>query len=398
MPAVPEWLRLQRKIFSRWVAQKLWMSKHIKVDDIVTSLQTDPTILIHLIEVLTEKPYEGKMPKLGKMRVVLINAANDVLKYVFGAGVQMKIKTSAEDIVDGDEKNVLALVFSILQKFMKFEDGGDGPQLSAKDALLMWPQNKTAGYDGVNVTNLTTSLHSGLALCALINKFRPQLIDYATLPKDDKLGNIKRAMDAAEKYFGLEQYITPEEFLKLDECGMLVYVSEYFYGIAEQRKIDQAARRIQKVVKFTKTADAMRAEFADESTKFLERLKKVEAVLEDRTIDNTMAGAKRKLEEFYKYKTEDKNVILGYQLNLESLFNNLSMLLVQNNRPPFVPPAGLSLKDIEASMLHLEQVEQERKVALHAELNRQIRLAALDENHKSLSAKLEAYAGQKLEY
>ena len=398
MPAVPEWLRLQRKIFSRWVAQKLWMSKHIKVDDIVTSLQTDPTILIHLIEVLTEKPYEGKMPKLGKMRVVLINAANDVLKYVFGAGVQMKIKTSAEDIVDGDEKNVLALVFSILQKFMKFEDGGDGPQLSAKDALLMWLQNKTAGYDGVNVTNLTTSLHSGLALCALINKFRPQLIDYATLPKDDKLGNIKRAMDAAEKYFGLEQYITPEEFLKLDECGMLVYVSEYFYGIAEQRKIDQAARRIQKVVKFTKTADAMRAEFADESTKFLERLKKVEAVLEDRTIDNTMAGAKRKLEEFYKYKTEDKNVILGYQLNLESLFNNLSMLLVQNNRPPFVPPAGLSLKDIEASMLHLEQVEQERKVALHAELNRQIRLAALDENHKSLSAKLEAYAGQKLEY
>lgn len=396
--AAPEWLRLQRKIFSRWANQKLWMTKHIKVDDIVEACQTDPTVLLHLVEVLTEKPYTGKPIKLGKMRVQLVAAANEVLNYIYASGVQMKIKTSAEDLINGDEKNVLALVFSILLKFMKIGDDEDGPQLSAKDALLMWVQNKTAGYEGVSVTNFTTSFHSGLALCALIHKFRPQLVDYASLKKDDKLGNLKIAMDAAEKYFGLEQYLTPQDVLKLDECGMLVYVSEYFYGIAEQRKIDQAARRIQKVVKFTKTTDAMRAEFADESAKFLERLKKVEAVLEDRTIDNTMAGAKRKLEEFYKYKTEDKNVIMGYQLNLESLYNNLSMLLVQNKRPEFVPPAGLSLKDIEASMLHLEQVEQERKVALHAELNRQIRLVKLDEHHQSLSAKLEAYAAQKLEY
>lgn len=63
---VPEWLRLQRKIFSRWVSQKLWMSKHIKVNDIVISLQTDPSILIRLVEVLTEKPYPGKLDKITK--------------------------------------------------------------------------------------------------------------------------------------------------------------------------------------------------------------------------------------------------------------------------------------------------------------------------------------------
>ena len=72
----------------------------------------------------------------------------------------------------------------------------------------MWVQNKTAGYKGVNVTNFTTSFHSGLALCALIHKFRPQLIDYDSLNEGDKLKNIQIAMDAAQKYFGLEQYIT----------------------------------------------------------------------------------------------------------------------------------------------------------------------------------------------
>jgi len=262
----------------------------------------------------------------------------------------------------------------------------------------MWVQNKTAGYKDCAVSNFGSSFHSGLPLCALIHKFRPQLINYAALDKANKLANIKAAMDAAEKYFGLEQYLTPQDFLKLDENGMMVYVSEYFYGIAEQRKIDQAARRILKVVRFTKTCDAMRAEFKDQSTKFKERLAKVEKVLEDRTIDDTMAGAKRKLEEFYRYKTEDKNLILGYQLTLESLYNNLAMLLAHNKRPEFVPPPGLSLKDIEAAVAHLEQVEQERKVALHAELNRQIKLVKLDEHHQAIAARLEAYAQAKEEY
>jgi len=109
----PEWLKLQRKIFSRWVSQKLWMSKHIKVNDIVTDLQSDPTILIRLVEVLTEKPFTGKLDRVTKMRVQLIAVANQVLKFIYDSGVQMKIKTSAEDLINGDEKNVLALILFV---------------------------------------------------------------------------------------------------------------------------------------------------------------------------------------------------------------------------------------------------------------------------------------------
>ena len=121
----PEWLRLQRKIFSRWVNQKLWMSRHIRVDDVVTSVQEDPTVLLQLVEVLTDKTFPIKKAR-SNMRVVKINTANDVLKVIYGEGIQMKIKTSAEDLIDGDEKNVLALVFSILLKFMKIGDDEDG--------------------------------------------------------------------------------------------------------------------------------------------------------------------------------------------------------------------------------------------------------------------------------
>lgn len=80
---------------------------------------------------------------------------------------------------------------------------------------MLWCQNKTQGYEGVKVENFKGSFHDGLALGAIIHKHRPKLLDFSKLSKDDKKGNLKKVMDAAERYFGLEQYLSVDDIPKL---------------------------------------------------------------------------------------------------------------------------------------------------------------------------------------
>ena len=57
------------------------------------------------------------------------------------------------------------------------------PQNLAGLELLEWCKQVTAGYAGVCVTNLTTSWRNGLAFAATIHHFRPDLIDWDQLIK-----------------------------------------------------------------------------------------------------------------------------------------------------------------------------------------------------------------------
>lgn len=56
-----------------------------------------------------------------------------------------------------------------------------------------------AGYPSVTITNMTTSWRNGLAFCAVIHSFRPDLIDFNSLSPYDIKGNCKKVCDNRDK-------------------------------------------------------------------------------------------------------------------------------------------------------------------------------------------------------
>ncbi|XP_077819437.1 F-actin-monooxygenase MICAL2 isoform X22 [Macaca mulatta] len=97
--------------------------------------------------------------------------------------------------------------------------------------LLTWCQQQTEGYQHVNVTDLTTSWRSGLALCAIIHRFRPELINFDSLNEDDAVENNQLAFDVAEREFGIPPVTTGREMVSAqepDELSMVMYLSKFY--------------------------------------------------------------------------------------------------------------------------------------------------------------------------
>ncbi|XP_056236765.1 F-actin-monooxygenase mical2b isoform X3 [Seriola aureovittata] len=97
--------------------------------------------------------------------------------------------------------------------------------------LLTWCQKQTEGYRNVMITDLTSSWQSGIALCALIHKFNPQLIDFDSLNEEDHAANLQLAFDISEREFGIRPFTSVKELSageELDKARMITYLSKFY--------------------------------------------------------------------------------------------------------------------------------------------------------------------------
>ncbi|XP_019742415.1 protein-methionine sulfoxide oxidase MICAL2 isoform X6 [Hippocampus comes] len=97
--------------------------------------------------------------------------------------------------------------------------------------LLTWCQKQTEGYRNVTITDLTFSWSSGLALCALIHRFKPHLIDFESLNEENQADNLQLAFDIVEREFGIRPFASvkePSGSLELEKTKIINYLSKLY--------------------------------------------------------------------------------------------------------------------------------------------------------------------------
>ncbi|GBP29618.1 EH domain-binding protein 1 [Eumeta japonica] len=92
--------------------------------------------------------------------------------------------------------------------------------------LLEWCREVTSEYRQCKVTNLTTSWRNGIAFCAVIHHFRPDLIDFSGLQPDDAEQNLRIAFDVSAK-LGISQVLTAADICSKpvpDKLAIMTYL------------------------------------------------------------------------------------------------------------------------------------------------------------------------------
>lgn len=95
--------------------------------------------------------------------------------------------------------------------------------------------------------DFTHSWKSGRALCALIHRHRPDLLDYAALPHNDPHACTRKAFDVAQQHLGIPQLLDVEDLCdakKPDERSVMTYVAQYFHAFSSMEQAEVVSRRV----------------------------------------------------------------------------------------------------------------------------------------------------------
>jgi Ca2+-binding EF-hand superfamily protein len=331
-------------------------SRDVAVKSLATDL-SDGIILIHLLEVLSNESL-GRYASNPKLRVQKFENVNKSLDYIRLRGIPMT-NIGAEDVVDGNQKIILGLIWTLILRFTISDINEEG--MTAKEGLLLWCQRKTACYEGVDVRDFSTSWNDGLAFCALLDIHRPDLIDFEQLDKSDHRGNMQLAFDIASKEIGIPDLLDVEDVVdvpKPDERSLMTYVAYYFHAFSQMERQENAGRRVEKFVSNMQGAWEMEHAYEKRMRDLLHQIRQQRQAWHSATFAGTYSDAKQQARDLSQYKRNAKRKWVAEKSELSALLGNIKTKLATYRLRPYNPPEDLRIEVLDNEWAALTTDEQ----------------------------------------
>ncbi|XP_018423798.1 PREDICTED: spectrin beta chain, erythrocytic-like [Nanorana parkeri] len=365
---------VQKKTFTKWVNSHLAFVS-CRISDLYMDLR-DGRMLLKLLEVLSGEQLPRRTK--GRMRIHCLENVDKALHFLKEQRVHLE-NIGPHDIVNGNHRLILGLIWTIILRFqiqdIVVETKGSETR-SAKDALLLWCQMKTAGYPNVNVTNFTSSWKDGLAFNALIHKHRPDLINFEKLKKSNAKYNLENAFTVADRQLGITQLLDPEDVFteNPDEKSIITYVVAFYHYFSKMKVLAVEGKRVGKVLDNAIDTEKTTYDFERLTSNLLTWIEQTIIALTNWKFANSLLGVQQQLQSFSTYRTTEKPIKFKEKGDLEVQLFTIQSRMRENKQRLYVPRDGQLVSDINRAWGRLEKAEHDRETALRNELIRQEKL------------------------
>jgi Ca2+-binding EF-hand superfamily protein len=362
----PDWERVQKKTFTKWVNNHLnreWGASH-QIEDVITAWETGIPLMelaVALYKENEKNPEQAiSMPKLKErekaaaQRIQKITNLNNAIDLLKKAGVTLR-GVSAENLCDHEAKDkptILGMVFIIILDYASRGFGGTASEV--KQALLQWVNKKTEGYERVNppgVKNFTKDWRNGLAWCALIHRHCPDLIDYEKCLQSSNAENLETAFSVADEKLGIARLLDVEDMDvdMPDEKSVITYTMEYFLRFANEGLKEGAAKQASDWLSFLRGIREQQNDYERRARLLCGWCGEQGANWANFNFGETKEDAIAAFNKHREFVTAVKPDQEGEKMDLEALFAEIQSILKVNGLKPYSPPAELTPEAVDGT-------------------------------------------------
>jgi Ca2+-binding EF-hand superfamily protein len=324
------------------------------IDDLYEDLK-DGIRLISLLQIICREKVCRKFNKKPRMRIQKMENLNFAFAFMQKKNVNVT-NIGSSDILDGNNKLVLGLMWTLIKAFQVAEIDVEG--VSGKDGLLLWVNRSLADYPTVKVTNFSSSWADGMAFCALIHRYAPTLVDFHALnPKDPQI-NVKLAFDIAREKFRIPQLLEVENVAgqaKPDEKSITTYVSLLFKEFASGAQRKKAVTTLSKALNIAQRHQELAAEFNQNASGLLEWLAQQTERFQTLSQPRHIPDIKEALARHLDYKKNEKPPREAQFVAVEGCAGRWIASCKNNGRAvPNLDPPIEKLQELKAKLDELE--------------------------------------------